>query len=517
MIDAFHHQGGVVRKRVIVGEGAGVDLHARDGRLGRARGPDDADRRRARLACGAAAARRPRASGAILMVAGRGRRHRRPCSARRSAPRCSPSRSSTATTSSRDALIPARPRQRRRVLGRHLDLRRVDAVRACPHYPVHPRRTCRSTRCWRCWCRCWRSLFLVVAAHRAAASTARCPSRAGRGPASAGSRSACSACRSSGSSARASRNPGRGSASSAAATAPSQVAITGVGLAADGWAGVGLLAAPVLAQDHRVVAHDRHRAAAPATSRPSLVIGGLFGGAFGRAAQIAAPRSAHRSGRASRWSAWARSTAASPTCRCRSLVMVCELAGSYDLLVPLMLAEGIAFVALRHRSLYHAQVPTQRDSPAHQHGDVRRPALDARRRCPGPRPPVSQLRAGDAGARHHATDRGGALAGRLSGAGRGGNDARLITADTLRFVGTQREAEAWMIATDIMQAPVTGDRKGRPAGSRPARAGQRAARAPGRGGRQAGSWVSSMKPTSPRPTWSSLRKRPGRDYHALRQ
>jgi chloride channel protein, CIC family len=46
--------------------------------------------------------------------------------------------------------------------------------------------------------------------------------------------------------------------------------------------------------------------------------------------------------------------------------MVCELAGSYDLLVPLMLAEGIAFVALRHRSLYSAQVPTRRDSPAHR-------------------------------------------------------------------------------------------------------------------------------------------------------
>jgi CIC family chloride channel protein len=46
--------------------------------------------------------------------------------------------------------------------------------------------------------------------------------------------------------------------------------------------------------------------------------------------------------------------------------MTCELTGSYDLLVPLMLAEGIAFVALRHRSLYHAQVATKRDSTAHR-------------------------------------------------------------------------------------------------------------------------------------------------------
>ena len=31
-----------------------------------------------------------------------------------------------------------------------------------------------------------------------------------------------------------------------------------------------------------------------------------------------------------------------------------------------MLAQGIAFVLLRHRSLYHAQVATKRDSPAHR-------------------------------------------------------------------------------------------------------------------------------------------------------
>ena len=49
-----------------------------------------------------------------------------------------------------------------------------------------------------------------------------------------------------------------------------------------------------------------------------------------------------------------------------SLVMTCELAGSYDLLVPLMLAEGIAFIALRHKSLYHSQVATKRDSAAHR-------------------------------------------------------------------------------------------------------------------------------------------------------
>ena len=46
-----------------------------------------------------------------------------------------------------------------------------------------------------------------------------------------------------------------------------------------------------------------------------------------------------------------------------ALVMTCELTGSYDLLRPLMLAEGIAYVALRKRGLYHAQRETKRDRP----------------------------------------------------------------------------------------------------------------------------------------------------------
>jgi CIC family chloride channel protein len=49
-----------------------------------------------------------------------------------------------------------------------------------------------------------------------------------------------------------------------------------------------------------------------------------------------------------------------------ALVLVCEMAGSYELLVPLMLAEGVAFVALRRVTLYPAQVRTLRDSPVHR-------------------------------------------------------------------------------------------------------------------------------------------------------
>jgi chloride channel protein, CIC family len=98
---------------------------------------------------------------------------------------------------------------------------------------------------------------------------------------------------------------------------------------------------------------------------PSLVIGGLFGGAFGRAAQLLLhdpridPGAFALVGMGTFYGGLAHVPIA-------SLVMTCELAGSYDLLVPLMFAEGIAFVALRNRSLYHAQVPTKRDSPAHR-------------------------------------------------------------------------------------------------------------------------------------------------------
>jgi CIC family chloride channel protein len=104
---------------------------------------------------------------------------------------------------------------------------------------------------------------------------------------------------------------------------------------------------------------------------PSLVLGGLFGGAFGRAAAVLFhdpsidPGAFALVGMGTFYGGIAHVPIS-------SLIMVSELAGSYDLLVPLMLAEGVSFVALRHRSLYHAQVPTQVDSDVHRPP----PALD---------------------------------------------------------------------------------------------------------------------------------------------
>src|SRR5262249_30533229 len=143
-----------------------------------------------------------------------------------------------------------------------------------------------------------------------------------------------------------------------------QIAITGAPWVEEGWRGVELLgllgAVKILATSLTVGSGG-----SAGDFGPSLVIGALFGGAFGRVALLLVhdPRIDPGAFALVGMGVFYGGLAHVPIA---SLVMVCELAGSYDLLVPLMLAEGIAFVALRHRSLYHAQVGTKRDSPAHR-------------------------------------------------------------------------------------------------------------------------------------------------------
>jgi chloride channel protein, CIC family len=99
---------------------------------------------------------------------------------------------------------------------------------------------------------------------------------------------------------------------------------------------------------------------------PSLAIGALVGGAFGRAAQLAIspsidPGAFALIGMGTFYGGIAHVPLG-------SLVMVCELAGNYDLLAPLMLCEGLAFLLLRRVSLYGSQPPSRFESPLHASG-----------------------------------------------------------------------------------------------------------------------------------------------------
>jgi CIC family chloride channel protein len=142
-----------------------------------------------------------------------------------------------------------------------------------------------------------------------------------------------------------------------------QLAISGASWLPGGWSGIALLAGLCIA---KVFASSLTIGTGGSAGdfAPSLVIGGLFGGAFGRAVQMFSddPRINPAAFALIAMGTFYGGLAHAPLA---SLIIVCELAGSYDLLVPLMLAEGIAFIALRKRSLYRAQLPNRRQSPVH--------------------------------------------------------------------------------------------------------------------------------------------------------
>jgi chloride channel protein, CIC family len=97
---------------------------------------------------------------------------------------------------------------------------------------------------------------------------------------------------------------------------------------------------------------------------PSVVIGGMLGGAFGLAFHEIAPSIVPQPGAfvIVGMACFFGGVAHVPV---SSLVMASEMTGSYDLLVPIMLAEVVVLVMLRRWTLYEKQVATRRDSPAH--------------------------------------------------------------------------------------------------------------------------------------------------------
>ncbi|MFZ5443874.1 MAG: chloride channel protein [Myxococcota bacterium] len=137
-----------------------------------------------------------------------------------------------------------------------------------------------------------------------------------------------------------------------------QAAISSAPIAGKGWAAVGFFAAMMVI---KAIATSLTVGSGGSAGdfAPSMAMGGLIGGAFGRAAQLllADPRLDPGAFALVGMGAFYGGIAHVPLA---ALVMVCELAGTYDLLVPAMFAQGIAFVALRNHSLYHSQRPMPR-------------------------------------------------------------------------------------------------------------------------------------------------------------
>jgi CIC family chloride channel protein len=112
---------------------------------------------------------------------------------------------------------------------------------------------------------------------------------------------------------------------------------------------------------------------------PSVYIGGMVGGAVGQflARWVALPEG-NMSSAAFTLVGMGGFFAGVSKCPLTSIVMVCEMAGSYSLLVPLMLVCGLNLGLSRRWSIYVEQVGSPIDSPAHQ-GDF---VIDVLERIP---------------------------------------------------------------------------------------------------------------------------------------
>jgi CIC family chloride channel protein len=146
-----------------------------------------------------------------------------------------------------------------------------------------------------------------------------------------------------------------------------QVAITGADWLPGGWTGVGVLAA-LCAVKLVASSFTIGTGGSAGDFAPSLVLGGLVGGAYGRAVALISgdPRIDAGAFALVGMGTLFGGAAHVPL---SSLVLVCEMAGSYDLVVPLMLAEGVAYVALHRESLYEAQA-ISRNRPAEPTDDA---------------------------------------------------------------------------------------------------------------------------------------------------
>jgi CIC family chloride channel protein len=233
-----------------------------------------------------------------------------------------------------------------------------------------------------------------------------------------------------------------------------QMAISGTQFLSPGWNSVALL---LLLSFVKLLASSLTIGSGGSAGdfAPSLAVGGLLGGAFGRAAQLLLhdPRLDAGAFALVGMGAFYGGIAHTPLA---ALVLVCEMAGNYDLLVPLMLAQGIAYVALRKQSLYEAQLPTQRDSPVHREALM----LDL----------LKGLHVGEVASigRQYvslaAATRGDAMLHLVRETSwqdvfpvldAEGTMIGLVSAQTMHMVAVEQRDTDWIVAADIMQAPVS--------------------------------------------------------------
>ncbi|CAN5151333.1 chloride channel protein [soil metagenome] len=231
-----------------------------------------------------------------------------------------------------------------------------------------------------------------------------------------------------------------------------QVAISGADWLPLGWRGVEIL---VLLALVKILASSLTIGTGGSAGdfAPALAIGGMLGGAFGLAARIVLndpsiePGAFALVGMGTFYGGVANVPLA-------ALVLVCEIAGSYELLVPLMLAEGVAFLALRKVSLYPAQVPSLRDSPAHRRdndplsqlrcADVLRRDRTFLKFAPSTKVPelTAQITNAPDQDVFPVVDAGGVLCG-------------IISAEALRVIASNPELHQLAVAADLMLPPVS--------------------------------------------------------------
>ncbi len=187
---------------------------------------------------------------------------------------------------------------------------------------------------------------------------------------------------------------------------------------------------------------------------PSLAIGALVGGAFGRAVQLTIspaidPGAFALVGMGTFYGGIAHVPLS-------SLVMVCELAGNYDLLAPLMLSEGITFLLLRRAKLYSSQPASRFESPLHASGA----SLDVLKRLQ-----VNGVCRSDAIATLTPASSAADIWRVVSDApswqdtfpvlDSKGDVAGLVSGDVLRQMGDLTSLKTVVVAADIMLAPVS--------------------------------------------------------------